>query len=102
MAGCFGNSFVDRYMENQLYQHLNQEADFDNWYEKTSQLVTDEYWDNTGYCDWFEKTSLVLSLYEKNYSPEKASYYLVKIFEKLTNNLTKPHKQLNNSTIWKS
>ena len=47
MAGCFGNSPFDRYMENELFRHLDEEAEFDNWCEELLELVQVDISDET-------------------------------------------------------
>lgn len=44
MAGCFGNSPYDRYVENQLYQYLAEGDMYEKLFnELTSELTDDEF-----------------------------------------------------------
>jgi len=55
MAGCFGNYWTDRIMEQQLYQHLIEEDEEDeaneewerkeaDWHEEENEKIG-QYWD---------------------------------------------------------
>lgn len=60
MAGYFGNSPYDRYVENQLYQYLNEEQEYENLFnELTSELTDDEFDSNEDkiytLCDYLIK-----------------------------------------------
>jgi len=55
MAGCFGNSPVDRYLEGQLNAHLRQEGDWDSYCEAVADEVPVDVWDG-GFGDWFESS----------------------------------------------
>ena len=46
MAGCFGNSMFDRDMERQLFNHLDNEAQWDNFCEKVSNCFHPKMWDD--------------------------------------------------------
>ena len=84
MAGCFGNSFFDRNMERQLMNHLNEEADFDNWAEDVfANKINEQFYnenelwldDYDGQCNkWINK------LYSKSKSPEVAAAILERAF----------------------
>jgi len=53
MAGCFGNSPYDRYLEGQLNDHLRREGEWDSYCELVADEVPVEIWDN-GFSEWFE------------------------------------------------
>lgn len=46
MAGCFGNSMFDCDMERQLFNHLDNEAQWDNFCIKVSECFHSTVWDD--------------------------------------------------------
>ncbi len=55
MAGCFGNSPVDRYLEGQLNDHLRREEEWDTFCELVADEVPTEIWD-AGFSDWYDSS----------------------------------------------
>ncbi len=52
MAGCFGNSIFDRCMEQQLFRHLDKEAEWDEFCDRVVNEIPVEVWDD-GLDLWF-------------------------------------------------
>lgn len=46
MAGCFGNSPYDRYVENQLYQYLDEDDKYESLFNELTSELTDEEFDS--------------------------------------------------------
>lgn len=45
MAGCFGNSPIDRWIEHDLYRYLNDCADYESLCEKICEKIPNDLWD---------------------------------------------------------
>jgi hypothetical protein len=81
MGGCFGNHAVDRWMESQLFNYLEEDAEYEHWCEKIDDLYPDEMLDKYAddiYDDLGDK--LYNYLYLKDYSAEDASRILIRYF----------------------
>ena len=50
MAGCFGNHPFDRYMERQLYRHLEEEQDYESMCEEICKNIPDDLWNEYEDC----------------------------------------------------
>jgi hypothetical protein len=84
MAGCFGNHPVDRYLEGQLNNYINSEADFETYHQNVSDLISDTLMnDNIGFIPWFETSgfSLIEIGYEGGKTPEIMSKEVEDKFE---------------------
>lgn len=44
MAGCFGNHPIDRWMENQLFQYLDEEEEYEKLYENITSFLNDDFY----------------------------------------------------------
>ena len=86
MGGCFGNHPVDRWMESQLFAHLADGADFENWVENVwnnildSEISNEEYDENDSLFHIWEDY-----LAMKGYCPNDAARIILRTFKKRRN-----------------
>ncbi len=83
MAGCFGNSPIDRDMERQLNDHLNSEAEFEEYLENVSSEIDPDLWDG-GLETFFEKDNEVQKLlqdyHHRNIPAINAAFEIEKLY----------------------
>lgn len=82
MAGCFGDSMFDRSMENELFRHLDSEAEFDRFCEEVRDCIdiqTDEF------QYWFDSDNTACNILMQNQDkqPKQVAKILLTEYQKL-------------------
>ena len=82
MAGCFGNHPFDRAMEQSLYRHLGQEADYESMCEMICKNIPDELWDEyDDYCNKMIDKYLASRIERGIMTMEEAQNLLLRLVE---------------------